>query len=261
MTTRVKVLREMKLDKGILFTGLPGIGLVGKIVVDYLLKEFKAIKVAEIYSDAFPPSVHTRKGFIELIKDDIYYYSFRNQDFVFLAGPVQPALDFRIGSAAEHYEFAQKIVDYAKEIGVNRIYTLAGINVGEKRMATEPKIICAATNKQLLDEWKALGAVADQPEGLISGAAGLILGLAGEQGIQGACLMGETTSKLIYGDHGAAKRVLELLIKKFGFKVDMNKIEKESKEIEKAFTQLSKQIEMERKEETEKPSEPLTYIR
>ena len=37
MATKVRFLREVKARDAVLFTGLPGIGLVGKIVVDYLL--------------------------------------------------------------------------------------------------------------------------------------------------------------------------------------------------------------------------------
>ena len=193
--------------------------------------------------------------------DDVYYFPFKNKDFVFLAGPVQPALDFRVGSAAEQYEFAKSIIDYVKKLGVKEVFTLAGINVGERRLEKEPRIICASTHKKYLDQWKDLGAIVDQPEGLISGAAGLLLGLAHEEGLVGVCLMGETTSKLIYGDHGAAKKVLELLVKKFGFKVDMNRIKKEATDIEKAFTQLSKQLESEKAAEDKGGKEPLTYVR
>jgi uncharacterized protein (TIGR00162 family) len=261
MATRIKILKEVKLKNATVMTGLPGIGLVGKIVIDYLLKEFKAVKIAEIYSDSFPPSVHTRQGLVEMIKDDLYYFPYKKKDFVFLAGPVQPALDFRVGSAAEHYEFARAIIDYLKKLGMKEIFTLAGINVGERRLEKEPRIICAATHKKYLDELKDLGAIVDQPEGLISGAAGLLLGLAKEKGVPGVCLMGETTSKLVYGDHGAAKKVLELLVKKFGFKVNMGRIEKEATDIEKAFTQLSKQLEMQKKSETKEGKEPLSYVR
>ena len=71
MATIVKFVKEIKAKDAVLFTGLPGIGLVGKIVVDYLLKQVKAERVAEIVSDSFPPSVHTRNGLIEMIKDEL----------------------------------------------------------------------------------------------------------------------------------------------------------------------------------------------
>jgi len=55
MVTKIVLLSEKKLKKPIMFVGLPGIGLVGKICVDYFLKQFKTEKIGEIYSDSFPP--------------------------------------------------------------------------------------------------------------------------------------------------------------------------------------------------------------
>ncbi len=260
MPTKIKFLKELKLKNAIMFTGLPGIGLVGKIVVDYLLKEFKAVKFAEIFSDSFPPSVHTKNGLIELIKDELYYYSLKDQDFVFLAGPVQPALDYRVGSAEEHFEFAEKIIEACKKLGVAKIITLAGLNVGDARLENNPQIIVAATSKKILTEFTEVGAKEDKPEGLISGAAGLLLGIGLQHGLEGCCLMGETNAKLIYGDPGAAKALLELLMKKYGFTVKLDKITKEAKEIEKAFKQLAEQMEASQEEE-ETPKEGLTYVR
>ncbi|MAG22197.1 MAG: hypothetical protein CL943_02745 [Candidatus Diapherotrites archaeon] len=250
MATKIVFLKKKKLSKPIMLTGLPGIGLVGKICVDYFMTQFKTEKLAMIFSDSFPPSVHTKEGIISLIHDELHSFNFEGRDFLFLAGPVQPSLDFRVGSAAEHYEFASKIVEIAEQLGVKQIFTLAGINIGEKRMEKEPKVIAAATSNELLKELSVLGAKADKKEGLISGAAGLILGLAKPLGIEGACLMGETNSTLVYGDHGAAKKLIELLVKKFGFKVDMKSIEKESKKIEDAFKKLAEQFDQAEEEES-----------
>jgi proteasome assembly chaperone (PAC2) family protein len=52
--------------------------------------------------------------------------------------------------------------------------------------------------------------------------------------------------------------LLELLVKKYGFKVNMDEIEKEAKNIEKAFTQLQKQFE---DEEPEDSADKLSYVR
>src|SRR3989338_7083955 len=243
MATRIQFSKKLKLKNAVLFTGLPGIGLVGKIAVDYLLRQFKAEKVAQIHSDFFPPSVQTENGLLDLIKDELYYFSYEGADYLFLSGPVQPALDSKYGSMQEHFEFAGTIVGTLKEIGLVEICTLAGINIGEARMHSEPRVIVAATNKKKLEEWKKAGAFSDKPVGLISGVAGLLLGLGKEQGIDGACLMGETNARLIYGDPGASKKVIELLMKKYGFKVDMAKMDSEAREIEKSFAELSKQFE------------------
>ncbi|HIH10441.1 MAG TPA: hypothetical protein HA254_07295 [Candidatus Diapherotrites archaeon] len=256
MATTIKFTKSKKFNEAVLFTGLPGIGLVGKICVDYMLKQFKAEKIAEIYSDFFPPSVQTENGLVELIKDELHYFSADGKDYIFLSGPVQPALDSRAGSMQEHFEFSGAIINSLKPLGLVEVCTLAGINVGDRRMHFEPRVVVASTGKKKLEEWKKLGAISDRPVGLISGVAGLLLGLGKEQGIEGSCLMGETNSRLVYGDPGAAQKVVELLIKRFGFKIDMTKMEQEAKEIEKAFADLSKQFE----DPDDKPSN-LSYVR
>jgi len=252
MSTNVVFLKQAKLNDPVLLTGLPGIGLVGKICVDYMLKQLKPEKIALVFSDSFPPSVHTKGALLNLIHDEIYALRFKGRDYLFLAGPVQPSLDFRVGSAAEHYEFASKIVEASKKMGVKHIFTLAGINIGERRMGKQPGVVAAATNQEMLDLFKGLGAKADKKEGLISGAAGLILGIAKQNGIAGVCLMGETNASLIYGDHGAAKKLIEMLVKHFGFVVNMKGIEAESKRIEAAFKQLTEQLEQPEEEEQSK---------
>ncbi|MFH1587973.1 MAG: PAC2 family protein [Candidatus Diapherotrites archaeon] len=258
MATKINFLNGKGFENAVLLTGLPGIGLVGKIVVDYLIKELKPKKVGEIISDSFPPSVHTTKGVLELIKDEIYFYELKGQKFLFLSGPIQPALDAKSSSGKEHYEFAGKIVSEMKAKGVSQIITLAGINIGEKRVSKAPGVVAAATHKDVLQEWISLGADSNKGEGLISGAAGLILGMAKVHGLKGACLMGETSIRLVYGDPGAAKTVLELLNKKFRFPVDMDKIKKESVEIEQAFTELTKKLE---KATEQEDNDELSYVR
>lgn len=257
MATKIVFLKKVKLKNPVLFIGLPGIGLVGKIAVDYLVKEFNAKKIADIYSDSFPPSVHTVDGIIELISDQLYVFEFKQRHFLFLAGPVQPSLNPAIGIGSEHYEFASKIVEMCEKLKVKEIYSLAGINVGDKRIEEEPKVVAAVTDPNVLKDWE--GIVLNVKGGLISGVAGLVLGLAKSRGIKGACLMGETNARLIYGDHGAAKKILEVLVKRFGFKVDMRGIKKESKHIEEVFSQLSKQLEAKKEEDSAKTG--LSYVR
>ena len=46
-----------ELDNPLLIEGLPGIGNVGTVVVDFLIDEMKAIKLFEFESYTFPHSV------------------------------------------------------------------------------------------------------------------------------------------------------------------------------------------------------------
>jgi uncharacterized protein len=258
MPTKILVTKKVNSKNAVLIAGLPGIGLVGKITVDYLLRELKTEKIAEVLSDSFPPSVHTKNSKVYLIKNEIFYLNLKGKDFFFLAGPVQPTLDFKVGSAHEHYEFAETMISFFKSVGVVEVITLAGINIGEKRINIKPKVIVAATDDETIKLWKKFGAKEDKKEGLISGAAGLLVGIGRLHKMNGACLMGETNVQLIYGDQGSAKSLIEVLKKRFGFKLQMKSIDKEAKEIEKAFNDLTKQLEA---LEEEKPVGKLPYVR
>ncbi len=253
MVTTIELVSKKKYKDAVMFVGLPGIGLVGKIAVDYLLKELKAKKIGEVFSDSFPPSVYTEKGIVNMITDSFYAVEIKKKHYIFLAGPVQPILNPNMPSTSgEHYEFAKTIIKTAQNFGVKEIYTLAGVNIGEKRLSSTPHIIVSATDNKTLTILKKLGAKPGLEDGLISGAAGLILGEAKKTGIKGACIMGETNARLIYGDHGSAKKLVEFIVKKYGFKIKMKGIAQEAKNIEKAFVQLSKQLEQRKTDNAEK---------
>jgi proteasome assembly chaperone (PAC2) family protein len=59
------------------------------------------------------------------------------------------------------------------------------------------------------------------------------------------------------GDHGSAKALLELLIKKFHFKLNLQELGKEAKNIEEAFQKLTQQL----KEQVEQDNPKLSYVR
>jgi uncharacterized protein len=259
MPTKIFVLKKINPVDATVLVGLPGIGLVGKITVDYLLKQFKPEKIAEVYSDSFPPSIHTKNSKIMMIKNEIFYLKKGKKEFIFFAGPVQPTLDFKAGSSQEHYEFAETMINFFKSLNVVEVTTLAGVNVGDERLNRKPEVIIAGTDDLIIEEWLKAGAKKDKKEGLIAGAAGLLVGLGKLRSIKGACLMGETNSQLIYGDQGSAKRVIEVLSKKYGFKINMKSIEKETKEIEKQFNELNKQLES--IEDETSPKGGLNYVR
>ena len=52
--TYIKQFMEIEPNNPVLIEGLPGLGLVGKIALRYLIKQLKAKKVAYLYSPHFP---------------------------------------------------------------------------------------------------------------------------------------------------------------------------------------------------------------
>ena len=245
MQTRFNQLKKVSLKNPILIVGLPGIGLIGKIAAEYLIDQLKPVKIAEINSDYFPPSVFSIKGQLSLIGDEVHFLKGKRNDFLFLTGPVQPILDARVNNSEAHYAFNRFLLAEFKKLGVKKIITLAGIDIGEARLNQEPLVVVSATDKKSLQEFKDLACL-PYNDGLITGSAGMMLGLGLHEGFNGACLMGQTSARMVFADHQAAKKVIELLVKKFGFKVNIKSIEEEAKKVEQAFIDLNKQIELQK---------------
>ncbi|HOZ35387.1 MAG TPA: PAC2 family protein [archaeon] len=264
MATKIDVLKSQKLRNPVMLVGLPGIGLVGKIAIDYLISELKpkATLYATIISDTFPPAVHAKASLLEMISDNIYLYKGKSRDFLFVAGPVQPNLT-SISNSQEHYEFSESLAEFAKKQGVKEIYTFAGLNIGEKRLNQKPRVLAVSSDKdtkERLKKKKTDNIIFDDTQGdtLISGVAGLLVGVAYyNHKISGCCFMGETDQKLIFGDQGSARSVVGVICALFDFKVDMKRIDIQAKKIEESFTEIQNKI----KELQKKKEEPVSYIR
>src|SRR3989344_4827127 len=85
-----------KLRNPILIEGLPGIGNVGKIAIDFMIEELKAKKLYSLFSYTFPHSVFVNDDdLVELPSIEIYYKKFNGngagkRDLLILTGDVQP---------------------------------------------------------------------------------------------------------------------------------------------------------------------------
>ena len=69
--------------------------------------------------------------------------------------------------------------------------------------------------------------------GYIVGAAGLLIGLCNERGMNGLCLLGETSGFPIVTDPKSGENVLGVLTKILKIKLDMSKLEERVREMEK----------------------------
>jgi len=243
--------KKPNLKKPILIEGLPGIGNVGKLAVEHLIDSINAEKFAEIYCKDFPPQVFINPdGTTELVKNEFYYWKAKKKNqknLILLTG------DYQGLSSQGQYELCEKILDIAQECDIQEIYTLGGYGLGQEIL--NPKVLCAATNKNLIKIVKKHGAVfkKNEPGGGIVGASGLLLGLGQLRGIDGVCLMGETPGYLV--DPNSAKAVLDIIMKITNIEVNLSALEKKAKEIEQIAHQL-REIETYSKDKTDE----LKYI-
>lgn len=251
-------LDKTKLNKPIVFLGLPGIGLVGKIAVDTLAKKTKAKKIGTFSADYFPPMVFVdNNGKINDSHNDIYYFKNKSQDYILISGDFQPSLD-SVESFALHNNFSKELGSYIKKINAKEVYSIAGINVGDTRITKEPELFYA--QNKYVDNKKYKNKMKPTKNTTISGIAGLILTECERNKIPATCILGETSAK-IYGDFESVKSVLNYIQKEFKIKIDMKEVEDESKKISSAFkqvvTELKKATEASIVHEEHKP----TYIR
>src|SRR3989338_5376714 len=96
--------KKPNLRNPIFIEGLPGIGNVGKVAVDFIIDELKAKKLYEISSYTFPHSVFVNEdNLVELPTIEIFYKKFNfNHDLLLLAGDVQ------LIDEVSSYEFSEK---------------------------------------------------------------------------------------------------------------------------------------------------------
>lgn len=233
MQTKINVLEKVKLKSPVLIEGLPGIGNVGRVAAGYLISELKMKKFAELYSQHFLPLVILQEGGIaSLLKCEFYYHKPRN--LIVFTGDTQSI------SPEGHYSFCEAVLDFSQKLGVKDIITLGGF--AEGKPVSEPRVIGSVNDKSLLKKYGKYGIDfgKEHPVGTIVGASGLLLGLGRLRGINGLCLMGETFGLPLMTDPKAADRVLHVLTKILGLKVDLSKLEKTINEMEERIQKTEK---------------------
>ncbi len=229
----------------VLIEGLPGIGHVGKLVVEHMVHELGCTKIAEIHSIYLPPQVIIEEnGVVRLCNNEIWRSESENGTFLFLIG------DFQATSNEGHYLLSDTYVSIAEKLGVKRIYTIGGYGVGH--FLETPRVISAVNNEALKEQVKTAGAVFEpgEPGGGIIGAAGLMLGMSVPLGIEGICLMGETSGYLV--DPKSATKVLSVLSTLLNIKIDNSKLTERAAEMEVAIQRMV--------EQESKKDEELSYI-
>jgi hypothetical protein len=167
--------RMPNINRPVLIEGLPGIGNVGKIVVDFIIDETKAKKIYEFSSYTFPHSVFVNeKDMVELPKIELYYKKRdRKADLLILAGDVQPIEE------TPSYEFSEMVLELFSEFNGRELVTLGGI--GLPHIPKDPMVYCTGNSKELIEKYKKGTIVQKRLYGVVGpiiGATGLLVGMA-----------------------------------------------------------------------------------
>jgi uncharacterized protein len=235
-TVKENVLEVPKARDPFLVCGLPGSGYVGKLAADHLVSSLKLKKVAEYSSPTFPPQVSVKEdGTVDPPRGELYFAQMRGKGIFVFTADAQPT------TSEGEYELSDAVVKFAKKCGVKRVYTLAAYITGS--FSKSPKVFGAGTSKGMTDSLTDNG-VTLMKDGGISGMNGLLIGVAALRGLEGACLLGETSGYVV--DAGASKAVLETLSKVVGLQLDTSKLEEKADETQKVISQLQAMAEQSR---------------
>lgn len=248
--------KKPSLRKPILIEGLPGIGNVGKIVVDFMIDELKAVKLYEIYGHSMPNSVFVNeKNLVELPKIELFYKKLKNGvDLLLLTGDVQPI------DEESCYDFCEELVELSKRFNVFEIITLGGIGLGEA--PKKPKVYCTGNSHELIKKYKEGTGINTKVYGFVGpivGVSGLLIGIAEKNDIKAITLLAETLGHPMYLGIKGAKETLNVLDKKLRLGLNTKKLDKEIFELDKEMRKTEELIQSSSKSKKDK-SQRVTYI-
>ena len=214
--TEVICKKKPKLKDPICVVGLPGIGHIGRISVDYMIHKLKAEKFAELYSPNFFPFVVIHDDKIHTLRNEFFFYkNKKGRDLIFLIGDCQSFVP------TGHYEVAGKILDFLKSIGCNEVITIGGFATG--KIVEKPGVYGVVMEDKQAKELIKYG-VSLKVSGKITtiiGASGLLVGMAKPMEMTGICLLGETSGYPVITDPNASEAVLKVLTKMLKLKISM----------------------------------------
>lgn len=216
-----------KLSNVTLIEGLPGIGNVGKVVVDFLIEQLSAKKIGHIFSYQMPHTVFVGEdNLVTLPSIELFTLHYKGKDFLLLTGDVQPT------SEISSYTFCETILSNAKEWSVKNIITLGGIGLQETQ--EEPQVYSTGNDLAFIDSFIEHGANNEvySVVGPIIGVSGLLLGMAKQHAIPAVALLAETLGHPMHLGLRAAKSTLTLLKSFYDFDYSFDDLDEEIEQME-----------------------------
>ena len=229
MESVISYYEEPVLNKPVLIEGLPGVGNVGKIAADFLAEKLEAKHFATVLSKHFPPQVLiNNEGVGIMASNELFYVKDVGEshlDVIFLLG------DFQAATAEGQFLVCNEMMnEIFLRYDVSTVFTLGGYGTG--KMVDDAVVLGAATDTETRDKLAPYGVTfrPGEPAGGIVGASAVLLGLAQFHGIEGACIMGETSGYLV--DYKSASKVLDVLEKLLGTEVDRTEFNEKCQQVD-----------------------------
>lgn len=232
----IKKISDAKITNPVLIEGLPGMGNVGKIAVDFLIDRLDAKKLMEISSYDMPHCVFVNEdNLVELPEIEVYFKNHKGRTLLFLSGDIQP-IDER-----SCYEFCNEVLNAFQKDNGKEIITLGGIAL--PKVPKVPKVYCAGNDKKMFNRYKLKKDIDTNIHGVVGpiiGVSGLLTGLAGKRNIPAVALLAETFAHPNYLGITGAKEILKVIKKEFKLDFNINELDAEANDMQKSFMQAKR---------------------
>jgi proteasome assembly chaperone (PAC2) family protein len=232
---------SLKLNHPWLVAVWPGMGGVALNAGYYLLAKLNMHVIAEFEArDLFDvDQVEVKQGIIQAGRLPRNRFFVRTDprhmhDLVVFLGEAQPPVG--------KYLFCRKLMEYAKELGVERVFTFAAMAT-QMHPRHRSRVFAAAADQESLEELKRLELEVLE-DGNIGGLNGVLLGAAAEAGLRGACLLGEIPhvfSQLPYPK--ASLAILEVFLTLTSIELDLAELAEQARLMEQQLGDLLSRLE------------------
>ena len=220
---------DVSLDEPTLVEGFPGVGLVGKIVVDHLIEELGMEHYANVHCEGIPPVTTYQPDSSELVTP-VRLYVDAERDLLALQSdvPINP-------KAAN--AFADCVTEWFEAESVLPLYISGLPRQTDAERPTLYGVGAGDGTARLAD------AGIDTPNemGIVSGPTGALLSHAVDHGMTAVGVVVESDPQ--FPDPDAAKAVIERAIEPISdVEIDTSDLTDKAAEIEQARTQLLKRM-------------------
>ena len=217
----MKVILTKKPKNPTIIEGFPGFGLVGTIASEFLIDHLKTERIGKIWLNELPAMVAVHEG--EVVEPIGILYN-KKYNIMIIHGVT--------GITGLEWKIADAIVNIAKDLKAKEIISLEGI--GSAVPSEEANVFFYSSNKKRAKLLEQTGCKVLK-EGIIMGTTGILL-LKSEKGLPISSIFAETHSEL--PDSKAAAKVVEVLDKYLGLKVDYKPLLKQAEKFETKLKEL-----------------------
>ena len=198
----------------------------------HILAEFSALELFDVEHVEVKGGL-IRMGRLPRSRFFVWKDPREQHDIVVFIGEAQPPKG--------RYAFCQRLIEFARQLGIERVYTFAAMAT-PMHPEHASRVFGAATDAESLAELKRLE-LEILEDGQIGGLNGVLLGVAAESGLRGACLLGEMPhifAQLPFPK--ASLAVLEAFTTIANIQIDLTELSEQAKEVEHKLGELLEKV-------------------